>query len=62
MNRRLFLSSVAMFTATATSAGFARSFSGTLPWTPMASDPPTQVVAGGWHFFSAQEAALVEAI
>ncbi|ADV13192.1 gluconate 2-dehydrogenase subunit 3 family protein [Mesorhizobium sp. M7A.F.Ca.CA.001.09.2.1] len=62
MNRRLFLSSVAMFTATATSAGFARSFSGTLPWTPMTSDPPTQVVAGGWHFFSAQEAALVEAI
>ncbi|MER9103617.1 gluconate 2-dehydrogenase subunit 3 family protein [Mesorhizobium sp. M0715] len=28
----------------------------------MASDPPAQVVAGGWHFFSAQEAALVEAI
>lgn len=62
MNRRLFLSSVAMFTATATSTGFARSFSGSLPWAPFAADPPTQVLPEGWQFFTPQEAALVEAI
>ncbi|MCA0047727.1 gluconate 2-dehydrogenase subunit 3 family protein [Mesorhizobium sp. B283B1A] len=62
LSRRLFLSSVAMFTVTATSASFARSFSGSLPWTPLSSDPPMRVVPGGWQFFTPQEAALVEAI
>lgn len=62
MNRRLFLSSVAMLTVTATSPSFARSLSGALPWAPMASDPPMQVLPGGWQFFTPQEAALVEAI
>jgi gluconate 2-dehydrogenase gamma chain len=32
-----------------------------LPWRPGAGDPPTVVRPGAWHFFTAQEAATVEA-
>ncbi|MBZ9988485.1 gluconate 2-dehydrogenase subunit 3 family protein [Mesorhizobium sp. BH1-1-5] len=62
VNRRLFLSSVAMLTITAPAVSLARTISGALPWEPMTSDPPMQVVPGGWQFFTPQEAALVEAI
>ncbi|MBA8876466.1 gluconate 2-dehydrogenase subunit 3 family protein [Phyllobacterium myrsinacearum] len=62
LNRRHFLSSVAIFLAAGTSASFARSISGSLPWQALASDPPIQVVPGGWYFFTPQEAATVEAI
>ncbi|MGH6860845.1 MAG: gluconate 2-dehydrogenase subunit 3 family protein [Phyllobacterium sp.] len=62
LNRRRFLSSVAVFLAAGTSAGLAHSLSGSLPWAPLASDPPRPVVPGGWYFFTPQEAAMVEAI
>ncbi|MCX8999394.1 gluconate 2-dehydrogenase subunit 3 family protein [Rhizobiaceae bacterium BDR2-2] len=64
LSRRTFLSSVA-FTILAGTAGpvLARSFrGGILPWTSYAADPPVQVTPGGWHFFTAEEAATVEAI
>jgi gluconate 2-dehydrogenase gamma chain len=34
---------------------------GGLPWKPGAADPPTPVMPGGWHYFTAQEGATVEA-
>ena len=34
---------------------------GGLPWKPGSADPPTQVEPGGWHYFTQQEAATVEA-
>ena len=35
---------------------------GGLPWTPGAADPPPVVTPDGWHFFTPQEAATVEAL
>ena len=32
-----------------------------LPWKPGSADPPTAVTPGGWHYFTSQEAATVEA-
>jgi gluconate 2-dehydrogenase gamma chain len=32
-----------------------------LPWKPGSADPPTVVTPGGWHYFTPQEAATVEA-
>jgi gluconate 2-dehydrogenase gamma chain len=32
-----------------------------LPWKPGSADPPTPVTSGGWKYFTAQEAATVEA-
>jgi gluconate 2-dehydrogenase gamma chain len=34
---------------------------GGLPWLPGSADPPTAVTPGGWHYFTPQEAATVEA-
>ncbi len=34
---------------------------GGLPWTPGAADPPVAAVPDGWHYFTASEAATVEA-
>lgn len=34
---------------------------GGLPWKPGAADPPQVVTPNGWHFFTPQEAATVEA-
>ncbi len=34
---------------------------GGLPWKPGAADPPALVTPNGWHFFTPQEAATVEA-
>jgi gluconate 2-dehydrogenase gamma chain len=34
---------------------------GGLPWMPGAADPPARVTPDGWHFFTTQEAATVEA-
>jgi gluconate 2-dehydrogenase gamma chain len=34
---------------------------GGMPWIPGSADPPTAVTPGGWHFFTPQEAATVEA-
>ena len=64
LSRRRFLSSVA-FTVLAGSAGpvLARDHvGGILPWTAYSADAPTQVLPGGWHFFTPAEAEMVEAI
>ena len=34
---------------------------GALPWKPGSADPPTLVTPGGWHYFTPQEATIVEA-
>jgi gluconate 2-dehydrogenase gamma chain len=34
---------------------------GGLPWKPGSADPPTPVMPGNWHYFTAQEGATVEA-
>jgi gluconate 2-dehydrogenase gamma chain len=40
----------------------ARTIVGKLPWHPSAGVPPTPVTFGGWEFFTAEEAAAVEAL
>jgi gluconate 2-dehydrogenase gamma chain len=40
----------------------ARTIAGKLPWHPSAGVPPTPVRPGGWEFFTADEAASVEAL
>ena len=35
--------------------------SGGLPWKPGSADPPVAVIPGGWHYFTPQEAKIVEA-
>jgi gluconate 2-dehydrogenase gamma chain len=63
VNRRQLLGSSAVVLL-ALSAGTAHSsiVKGGLPWKPGAADPPTPVSAEGWHYFTPQEGALVEAI
>jgi gluconate 2-dehydrogenase gamma chain len=60
LRRRDLLASAAVFLgATAARAAI---ISGTLPWEPNAGDPPDVVRPGPWQFFTAQEAAAVEAM
>jgi len=62
LGRRQFLlasSAVALLFVSRT--GRATVISGGLPWTPGSADPPTPVIPGGWHYFTPQEAATVEA-
>ncbi|MBP1849137.1 gluconate 2-dehydrogenase subunit 3 family protein [Rhizobium halophytocola] len=64
LTRRSFLStmSAALLAGTAGPA-LARDYpGGTLPWNAYSSEPPTQIVPGGWKFFTPAEAATVEAI
>lgn len=63
LSRRKFLSSVAAIGIAniAVPAG-ARTLSGSLPWTPYASAPPTLGISTGWFFFTPAEGRLVETI
>ncbi|HZR60732.1 MAG TPA: gluconate 2-dehydrogenase subunit 3 family protein [Xanthobacteraceae bacterium] len=63
LNRRQLLGSSAVVLL-ALSASTARSaiVKGGLPWKPGAANPPTPVSGEGWHYFTSQEGALVEAI
>jgi len=61
MRRRGFLISLALFVGSVTIAK-AKVIWGGMPWTGKASPAPTPVVADGWKFFTADEAAMVEAI
>lgn len=62
-SRRYFLASVSAFPILAfAGAAAARSISGTLPWKAFAGDPPQPVNRLGWHFFTPDEVATVEAI
>jgi len=60
-SRRRLLASVAALPILAATAD-GRNISGELPWSPFAGDPPRPVNPLGWYFFTAGEAATVEAI
>ena len=59
--RRRFLASVAALPAFASAAG-AHTYSGTLPWSAFAGDPPKPVNPLGWYFLNPNEVAAIEAI
>lgn len=61
MRRRGFLVSIALLIGSVTVAK-AKVIWGGMPWTGKASPAPTPVVADGWKFFTAEEAALTEAL
>ncbi|MBN9587465.1 MAG: gluconate 2-dehydrogenase subunit 3 family protein [Alphaproteobacteria bacterium] len=60
-SRRLLLASAAGLPILAAGAD-GRNISAELPWSPFAGDPPKPVDPLGWYFFTAGEAATVEAI
>lgn len=64
LSRRSFLSSVAVVTLAGSAApAFAKAIlGGNLPWAPYSADPPVQVTAGGWYFFTPDEVATIEAV
>jgi gluconate 2-dehydrogenase gamma chain len=59
--RRRFLASVAALPALSAAAG-AHTYSGTLPWSAFAGDPPKPINPLGWYFLTPNEVATVEAI
>jgi len=61
MSRRSLLATAACLPILAASADGA-SLSGNVPWSPFAGDPPRPVNPMGWFYFTAGEAATVEAI
>jgi gluconate 2-dehydrogenase gamma chain len=61
INRRRLLGSTALAVLLAPSAR-ATVIKGGLPWTPGSANPPAIATPGGWHFFTPQEAAAVEAL
>jgi gluconate 2-dehydrogenase gamma chain len=60
-SRRQILTTTALALAWAPFSGYAAVIEGGLPWTPGRTAPPTRVTPDGWHFFTADEAATVEA-
>src|SRR5580692_3951429 len=60
-SRRLLLASAAAFVFVGTTLARARTLSGSLPWEPGMATPPAVVRPGPWMFFTADEAALIEA-
>ena len=60
VRRRGFLAGTAMLLFSATTVR-AATIAGQLPWKPGSADPPAAVSPGGWHYFTPQEAATVEA-
>lgn len=64
LTRRRFLASTATIALSGlSSASLARTYpGGSLPWRPNAAEPPTPVRPGPWLYFTADEAAAMEAI
>jgi gluconate 2-dehydrogenase gamma chain len=60
--RRLLVSSAFALFAGGISKTLARTIGGNIPWTPFAAAPPQPAPDAGWVFFTAKEAAAVEAI
>ncbi len=60
--RHLLATTAALATSTFASAAFGRTYRGVLPWEPNSAQPPVPVRPGPWLFFTADEAAAVEAI
>jgi gluconate 2-dehydrogenase gamma chain len=62
LNRRQLLGSSAMaLLVLSDRAARGAIVKGGLPWKPGAADPPMPVAGEGWHYFTPQEGALVEA-
>ena len=61
-SRRLLLSSAAAFVFVGTTLAHARTIAGRLPWEPRTATPPAVVRPGPWMFFTADEAAVIEAV
>jgi gluconate 2-dehydrogenase gamma chain len=62
LRRRDFLSSTAAFLVLDLSTGQARTINQSVAWEPRQANPPAPAPLGPWTFFTADEAALVEAI
>ena len=60
LTRRAFLGSTAALLISASSAR-ARTLSDGMPWWPGSASPPSQIRPGPWAFFTADEAAFIEA-
>lgn len=61
LNRRQLLTSSAIVLLLGSPAARAAIIKGGRPWKPGSADPPALVTPNGWHFFTSQEAATVEA-
>jgi gluconate 2-dehydrogenase gamma chain len=61
MSRRSLLASTAALVVAGPTLSCARTLSGSLPWEPGTAVPPTLVRPGPWMFFTADEAATIEA-
>ena len=61
LSRRSLLYSTAAFLIAGMTSGSARTISGAMPWSPGTATPPLAVRPGPWMFFTADEAALMEA-
>ncbi len=61
LSRRALLASTAALLVAGTTAGRARTLTGSLPWEPGTASPPVAVRPGPWMFFTSDEASLVEA-
>ena len=61
INRRQLLASSAIVLLLGPRLAQAAVIKGALPWKPGAADPPPAVLPDGWHYFTQQEAATVEA-
>jgi len=61
MNRRQLLGSSAVWLLLSSGTVRAALIKSGLPWRPGAADPPIAVTPDGWHYFTPQEAATVEA-
>ena len=60
--RHLLASTAALATSTFAPRAFGRTYRGVLPWEPDSAQPPVPVRPGPWLYFTADEAATVEAI
>ena len=61
LSRRSLLISTAALLVAGSTAGRARTLTGGLPWEPGTATPPVLVRPGPWMFFTADEAAAIEA-
>jgi gluconate 2-dehydrogenase gamma chain len=62
IGRRALLSSTAMALLLSCTSALSLTVVGRLPWEPDAGTPPQPIRPGGWTFFTADEAATVEAL
>jgi gluconate 2-dehydrogenase gamma chain len=61
LSRRSLLASATAYIFAGTMVARARTLTGRMPWEPGTAAPPVPVRPGPWMFFSADEAALIEA-